>query len=89
MLISHVRLIDYVGQPPKSAQLMVLRNDGFCWGRIVLADGTNLDVDSASDYYEYDDEYVLDRFEDLSTIPRHVSPAQGWPMQWDPTLIEE
>lgn len=89
MLISHARLIDYIGQPPKSAQLYVMRNDGFCWGRIVLADGTNLDVDSVADYYWSADEHALDMFEELSTIPRHVSPAEGWPLERDLSLVKE
>jgi hypothetical protein len=53
MLISAPFPFEHAGQP---AQLRVLRNDGFCWGRIVLADGTNLDVGiEEADWYDLTD----------------------------------
>ena len=36
--------------------LFILRTDGYCWGRIVLASGENFDVeDIDSDMYDWDD----------------------------------
>lgn len=79
MISSDARPITYRGKP---ALLYVIRNDGFCWGRVVLPDGTNLDVNTAADHYHRDDESALDAFERATKHTHKVEPAVGWPMEW-------
>lgn len=80
MLISHHRTIDYHGAP---AELMVVRNDGYCWGRIVTAAGQHLDVDPPTedgaevDLYDETDTDALDVLEAQARDDANVSPAIG------------
>lgn len=53
MLISQAFPLTYDRKP---AQMRVLRNDGYCWGRLITADGAQLDVATARDHYDDCDE---------------------------------
>lgn len=74
MLISAGRQIAYRGQ---RALLFVLRNNGDCWGRLVVDGGGEFDVVTARDYYERSDEVALCAFERAAKRGR-VEPAVGW-----------
>jgi hypothetical protein len=74
MLLSHPRTINFQGKP---ATLRVLRNNGFCWGRLSLEDGTVHDVESDEDWYDDEDEDALDAFE---SVLREAEDAQTEPV---------
>lgn len=79
MLISHARRITFRG---KSADLRVLRNDGYCWG--LLVDGVNaFDVSTRRDHYGRIDEDALDAFERAARNPKCIEPSVR---EWDATL---
>ena len=59
------------------ALLFVLRNNGECWGRLVLSDGEELDVVTSRDYYDQDDLVALSAFARAAKRGR-VQPAVGW-----------
>ena len=60
MLISELVVpFTYEGKP---AQMYVLRNDGYCWGRIVTESGQELDVTTEADHYDQEDEIAADAF---------------------------
>lgn len=76
MIESASKAITYQGKP---ARISVMRNDGFCWGRIRLADdGTQLDVTTRRDQYDEPDEVALAAFIRASQRPQRVEPAVGW-----------
>jgi hypothetical protein len=56
MLISKSLSVTHEGKP---ATLVVLRNDGFCWGRLQAASG-DLDVLPDFDLYDETDDTALD-----------------------------
>lgn len=78
MIQSAGRLIEYEGG---EAMLFVMRNNGECWGRLVLPDDTNLDVETRKDHYDDDDETALDAFERAEQ--GDVSKAVSWEMTWN------
>lgn len=47
----------------RSAQIRVVRNDAFCWGRIVYSDGAEFDIETRRDYYDHADEDAAFAFE--------------------------
>ena len=76
MLISEPRTITFRRRP---ARLYVLRNNGYCWGCIVDADGHEWDVFTRTDWYDQDDEEALDAFERAAKRGR-FEPHAGAPM---------
>jgi hypothetical protein len=86
MIQSAGRKIQYQGG---EAYLFVQRNNGYCWGRIVLPDDTNLDVDGSEDYYDCDDEGALNAFEGAASDPDCVDEAAGWEITWAECLGTE
>jgi hypothetical protein len=74
MLSSAGREMTYRGQ---RALLFVLRNNGDCWGRLVVDGDGELDVVTARDYCERSDEVALCAFERAAKRGR-VEPAVGW-----------
>ena len=62
----------------KRGTLTAMRNDGACWGRIVLDGGTKYDVWTKTDHYDKDDDDALDRFERAMKRPDCVTPAESW-----------
>lgn len=76
MIESASRAITHDGKP---AQLSVIRNDGYCWGRIRFQDDREpqLDVMTRKDCYDDDDTAALDTFERAAKRGR-VEPAVGW-----------
>lgn len=79
MNLSHTTPIAFRGE---RAQLTILRNDGYCWGRIVTSTGKNFDVQTEEDWYDLDDADAMDAAEEAAKDPANVSPAQGWPLGW-------
>ena len=76
MISSDAVTFTYKGKP---ATLCVMRNNGYCWGRIVCQDGTQWDVMHIhKDMYEQPDEDVLEAYIRLSRNPKCVNPAVGW-----------
>lgn len=75
MIGSHSRLVTFRRAP---AVLSVIRNNGSCWGRLITAQGVELDVVTRRDWYDQGDEDALDAFERASRNPRCVSAACGW-----------
>jgi hypothetical protein len=84
MIQSAGRKIQYQGG---EAYLFVQRNNGYCWGRIVLPDDTNLDVDGSEDYYDCDDEGALNAFE-AEAQEGGLSHGVGWEMTWAEAVAE-
>jgi hypothetical protein len=81
MIASHTRQITVRGwtAKPVVGSLSVIRNDGYCWGRIVLPSGRQLDVSSGeTDLYDLPDEDALDIFEELAEDADNVEEAVGW-----------
>lgn len=76
MLISDPRDITFRRRP---ARLFALRNNGYCWGRVIDADGAQWDVDTAHDWYDYDDDDALDAFERAAKRGK-VEPLAGAPL---------
>lgn len=76
------------GQP---AQVHVVRNNGACWGRIVLKDGAEHDVDTARDWYDQEDEEAAAAFvRKARSRPRELNGAYGWHGQeWVPGINED
>lgn len=74
MLISASREVVHRG---RRALLFVLRNNGECWGRLVVGGKDELDVVTARDYYECSDEMALGAFERAARRGR-IEPAVGW-----------
>jgi hypothetical protein len=64
----------------KLADLCVIRNDGYCWGRITTAAGEQFDVSPIEDedLYDSDDVDARQRFEELARDEANISPAQAW-----------
>jgi hypothetical protein len=73
MIFSDAFPITFKGQP---AQLRVVRNDGFCWGRLVLKSGEELDIETGRDQYERADEDAAVAFENAAKRG-NVEPAVG------------
>lgn len=76
MIQSGKRYIRYANMP---ASLSVMRNDGHCWGRLIV-DNKHYDVSSDEDYYDATDEDALDAFEAVLDHghPRAVRRAIAW-----------
>ncbi len=74
MLISHAREVTFRGC---LASLFVLRNDGYCWGRIKTRTGQSFDIDAPDgiDPYDDPDEDALDTFAACLDNPAAISPA--------------
>jgi hypothetical protein len=70
----------YKRQP---AQIYVIRNDGFCWGRLVLKDGTNFDISTSRDYYEHDDVSAAEAFERAMRRGKVEEPMASWTIDYD------
>jgi hypothetical protein len=65
----------------KPAQILVLRRDAFCWGRLILQDGTEFDIHTTKDWYDYPDEDAAEGFERAAkrgSIEPPVSEPLGW-----------
>lgn len=61
------------------AYIYVIRNDGYCWGRIVRVDGAKFDVmHIRKDMYDEEDEYIIEKYIALARNPKYVKPAVGW-----------
>lgn len=77
MIASHSIPITYKGV---QATLEVLRNDGFCWGRITTEQGAQLDVNApeGEDLYDWADSDAIDRLEELAQDESNVTPGVGW-----------
>ncbi|MCC6248470.1 MAG: hypothetical protein IT499_12040 [Rubrivivax sp.] len=73
MFSSDGRQITYKGRP---ALLFVLRNNGECWGRLVVG-GEELDVCTTRDHYDDDDATALAAFERAARRGR-VEATAGW-----------
>jgi hypothetical protein len=52
MNISEATAFTYKG---KSAEMYVLRNNGYCWGRVITSRGLQLDVSTRRDHYDRED----------------------------------
>jgi hypothetical protein len=74
MLISEGHEFSFRKQP---ATMTVLRNDGYCWGRIETADGQRFDVSTGKDWYDYDDESAAEGFVRASRRSSNVDPVDG------------
>lgn len=46
------------GQP---ASIVVIRNDGYCWGEVTLANGRTFEVGDDDDLYDEPDSVVVER----------------------------
>lgn len=57
------------------AHMYVLREDGYCWGRIIDATGAQWDLHSQRDYYDEPDEDAANAFIRRSHIRRLIEPA--------------
>lgn len=75
MIISEAFPFTLKKQP---AQMYVVRNDGFCWGRLVLEDGTEYDVESKRDRYDYDDDEAAASFIYLAKRGMIEEPMSSW-----------
>lgn len=76
MMISHAVPFTYKGQ---DAQMRVLRNNGYCWGRMVLADGTEVDVSTNTDHYDDTDTEAAEAFIRAARFARcRSAPATTW-----------
>lgn len=75
MLISHSRDITFRGKP---ARLYVLRNNGYCWGRVVDDRGNEWDISTQADHYDDTDEDALDAFQSASHRGRCIEVAIGY-----------
>lgn len=81
--IHTVLATQYRGQP---AQISVVRNDGNCWGRLVLADGTQLDVVPDDDVYDETDEACAALFDRLVKADQVSDPLTTWSVDWNRSL---
>ncbi len=69
----------YQGKP---AHMHVCRNNAFCWGRIVLEDETQLDVETARDLYDFDDDEAASSFIYQALKGRATEPLGSWIIGW-------
>lgn len=69
----------YKGQP---AQLYIMRNNGVCWGRMVLKTGEEFDVSTARDHYDSLDSDAAVAFINKVRRTGHDGPAMAWPIGW-------
>jgi hypothetical protein len=69
MLISQGVPFVYRGQ---QAEMQVVRNDGYCWGRFMVGE-ESFDVSTAADHYEQPDDEASAAFVRASRNPRCVS----------------
>lgn len=60
MLISHPR---HLVLKRRAARLYVLRNNGYCWGRLIFDGGEEHDIVTRADLYDRQDEEALDALE--------------------------
>lgn len=65
----------------KPARMHVIRNDGFCWGRLVTADD-EFDVSTRRDFYDYDDETAAEAFIRVAKTGRYEEPYASWRVGW-------
>jgi hypothetical protein len=63
VLISENFEFTYHGE---DATLVVVHNDGYCWGEFETASGKRLAVVPRADYYDEPDEMAAERFIDLA-----------------------
>ncbi|MFN8758832.1 MAG: hypothetical protein ACK5XA_08490 [Tagaea sp.] len=71
------------------AQVRVVRNSGECWGRLVLKDGTEMDVFVNRDWYDQEDEEAAAAFVRAARRGK-ASPPAGWRgEQWVPGINED
>lgn len=74
MLISEAFALKFNGRP---ANMRVIRNDGYCWGRLICLDGTEFDVSTARDHYDDDDDKAARAF--IRAAQRgNVDDPSGW-----------
>jgi hypothetical protein len=78
MLSSEMFPITLKGKP---AQLYVCRNNAFCWGRVVLPNGKNYDVDTRRDYYDQEDLVAAEAFERAAKRGK-LELSKSWPIAW-------
>lgn len=84
-LISAPYPFTYKRQP---AEMHVIKNDGFCWGIFVLKDGTNLEVSTARDYYDSDEERAVDAFINAAKRGKATEPVVSWTLGFSGTADE-
>ena len=60
----------------------MLRNDGFCWGRVVFKGGRECDVTTAADYYDQEDEVAAEAFERSARRGNMTLPKGGPGFEW-------
>ena len=71
MFMSQPFPFTYQGEP---SNMVVCRNDGFCWGTFVAGD-KKLDVVTIDDHYDRDDVLAADAFIKASIDPTNVKEA--------------
>ena len=72
MLISGGRKIRFRG---KRAVLIVLRNNGYCWGRVECPDGRRFDIDADEDHYDDEDDDAIDAFIEYAKDDKNIHPV--------------
>lgn len=79
MIFSDMYRITFKGKP---ARLWVMRNNAYCWGRIVVkGQKRELDVVPRRDCYNDDDDSAAATMERVAKRGR-VETALSWPMGW-------
>lgn len=81
MLISSPRRTIY---KDTEARLFVLRNNGYCWGRLVLPDQTQFDVEppDGKDPYDWPDWDAADLLEEQVAAGRVTGPLHSMELWW-------
>lgn len=78
MIFSDAFPITFNGKP---AQIRVIRNDGFCWGRLITK-RSERDVYTKRDYYEQEDLVAAQAFERAAKRGNIEPPAASWRIGW-------
>lgn len=79
MIFSEAFPITIKGKP---AQVRVVRNNGYCWGRVIFKDGKEFDVSIQRDHYERIDEEAAASFERAAKRGKLLEPLGSWRIGW-------
>lgn len=69
MLFTDPREFTFNGE---KAQLVIVRNNGFCWGEVKTASGTRWAVDPEADVYDEEDDCAAELIMDAAQHMRNV-----------------
>jgi hypothetical protein len=72
----------------RAAQMRVIRNSGFCWGRIIYPDNMEADVHPQRDFYNWTDEEAVRAMERHANRKGTTEVLGSWRFGWEQTSAQ-